>query len=55
MGENYKNAAEFVYYTLASVLVAMQIQEMLKRQEKSKQQKQQKKKPPKNRKSRKRK
>lgn len=47
MGEDYKNAAEFVYYTLASVLVIMQIQELRKRQ--------QKKKPPKNRKSRKRK
>lgn len=54
MGEDYKNTAEFVYYTLASVLVIMQIQELRKRQQKPKQQ-QQKKKPPKNRKSRKRK
>ena len=34
MGEDYKNAAEIVYYTLASVLTIMQIQEIIQRQKK---------------------
>ncbi|WP_293696612.1 hypothetical protein [uncultured Phascolarctobacterium sp.] len=49
MGEDYKNAAETVYFLLNAMLVAMQIREKLKKQKKAA------KKPPVNRNGKKRK
>nr|DAY55986.1 MAG TPA: hypothetical protein [Caudoviricetes sp.] len=46
MDEDFKNAAETVYFLVNAILVAMQIQEKIKKQQK---------KPPVNRKSKKRK